>query len=89
MIRIIFASLALTMLIAATPGVAQTDVDEHGDTMNCRDEMARSEPAMNAMSDPTKRAAAAKEMGMAKEALRKNDETICMAHVYNAMNIIK
>jgi len=89
MIRTILAALVMTMLIAATPGVAQTSVDEHGDTMSCRDEMARSEPAMNAMNDPIKKAAAMKEIGMAEESLGKNDETICMAHVYNAMNIIK
>ncbi len=36
-----------------------------------------------------KKAAAMKEMGMAKDALGKNDETKCMRHVHNAMNIIK
>jgi hypothetical protein len=77
------------MLITAAPGVAQTDINKHGDTMNCRDEMARFEPTMNAMTDQTKKAAATKEMGMAEDALGKNDETICMAHVHNAMNIIK
>jgi hypothetical protein len=89
MIRIIFASVALTILIAATPGVAQTDINKHGDTMNCRDEMARFQPTMNSMTDQTKKAAATKEMGIAKDALGKNDETTCMAHMHNAMNMIK
>jgi hypothetical protein len=89
MIRTMLASLALTMLIAATPGLAQTDIDEHGHTMACKDEMARSEPTMNSMTDLTRKAGAKKEMGMAQDALGKHDETICMAHVHNAMNIIR
>ncbi|HEX4110892.1 MAG TPA: hypothetical protein VH020_00015 [Stellaceae bacterium] len=86
MIRITLVSLVVTMLIA-TPTWAQTGYG--GDTMNCKDEMARFAPKMNSMTDQTKKAAATKEMGIAKVSLGKHDEATCMTHVHKAMNMTK
>ena len=85
MIRMTVISLVVTMLIAATPTWAQTGYG--GDTMNCKDEMARFAPKMNSMTDQTKKAAATKELGIAKDSLGKHDEATCMAHVHKAMNM--
>ncbi|MBC7637287.1 MAG: hypothetical protein H7251_16990 [Acetobacteraceae bacterium] len=81
MIRMTIASLAVAVLFAAGPVSAQTS------TMTCKDAMAKNDMAMSSMTDATKRAAAMKQVDMAKDMMAKNDEAGCMMHMNNAMGM--
>lgn len=75
--RMMLASVAVTMLIAIAPVSAQTS----STTMTCKDQITKGDPMMMAMADGSKKTSAMKEMTMAKEMMAKNDEKACMMHM--------
>ena len=79
--RIVLASIAVSMLVAASPVSAQST-----STMTCKEQMAKGDSMMNSETDATKKAAAMKEMMMAKEMMAKNDEKGCMMHMQTFMH---
>jgi hypothetical protein len=75
-------------LLAAVPALAQTP----GAMMSkdCSEaSMKTARESMMKMTDATKKAAAMKEMGMAKDMMAKKDEKGCMMHMDKAMGMMK
>jgi len=79
--------LSLVAMSGATQAYAQSTQDRmpmrEGATeaMDCKSEMMKAEPMVNAMTDETQKMEAMKEMSMAKDMMAKNDEAGCMAHM--------
>jgi hypothetical protein len=82
-----FACAALAaMLLTAVPALAQTP----GAMMNCSEaSMKTANDSMMKMTDAPKKAAAMKEMDMAKDMMAKKDEKGCMAQMDKAMGMMK
>ena len=79
------ATLA-AMLLTVVPALAQTP----GAMMNCSEaSMKTANDSMMKMTDATKKAAAMKEMDMAKDMMAKKDEKGCMAQMDKAMGMMK
>jgi len=71
---------------SATPGTAA----EKGTMMDCSEAgMADANNSVMKMSDTTKKDAAMKEMGMAKEMMGKKDMAGCKMHMGKAMGMMK
>src|ERR1700722_17788142 len=81
MIRITLTAVAVSMLVAAAPVSAQQT------PTSCKDQIAKGEPKMNSLTDAAKKAAAMKEMTMAKEMMAKNDEKGCLSHMQAFMSV--
>lgn len=75
-------------LLAVVPALAQTPGAMTG--MNCSEaNMKTMNDSMMKMADDNKRAAAMKEMDMAKGMMAKNDEKGCMMQMEKAMGMMK
>ena len=83
------ACAALTaVLVSAVPALAQTPGTMKG--MDCSAaNMKAMDDSMMKMTDATKKAAAMKEMGMAKDMMAKKDDKGCMMHMDKAMGMMK
>ena len=76
-------------LFAALPATAQAP-PATVTTMDCSEaSMKTMQDSMMKMTDETKKAAAMKEMGMAKEMMAKKDEKGCMMQMDKAMGMMK
>ena len=89
-----FVCIALaTALLAAVPAVAQTPEMEPAaatKSMDCSDaSMKAAHESMMKITDATKKAAAMKEMDMAKEMMAKKDGKGCMMQMDKAMGMMK
>jgi hypothetical protein len=85
-------SLAYAALTAAlfvsVPALAQASGTMM--KMDCSEAtMTKTNADMMKMTDATKKAAAMKEMEMAKTSMAKKDEKGCMTHMENAMGMMK
>ena len=89
-----------TLLLAAVPAMAQTAATPApattpgapvaAPTMKCTEaEMKTMNDAMMKMADPAKKAAAMKEMDMAKDMMAKKDEPGCMMQMQKTMGMMK
>ena len=75
-------------LLTAVPALAQPSGAMT--SMNCSEAgMKTANDSMMKMTDATKKAAAMKEMGMAKDMMAKKDEKGCMMHMDKAMGMMK
>lgn len=83
---IVYAVFAIASIVAA-PAFAQTSGTMK---MDCSEaSMNKANADMMKMTDATKKAAAMKEMEMAKAMMAKKDEKGCMTHMENAMGMMK
>lgn len=83
--RTIAYAVFTAALFSAAPAFAQTS-----GAMNCSDaSMTKANADMMKMTDATKKAAAMKEMDMAKDMMAKKDEKGCMMHMEKAMGMMK
>jgi len=84
-----FAFAAVSALVlTAVPAVAQTAGGMAN--MNCSDaSMKTAHESMMKMTDATKKAAAMKEMDMAKDTMAKKDDAGCKMHMDKAMGMMK
>jgi hypothetical protein len=72
--RLIAASIAVAFIgVLATPAMA-----------NCSADIAKAEPQIMKVSDATKKAQAVKELGEAKDAVKKKNEKGCMDYLTTA-----
>jgi hypothetical protein len=72
--RLIAASMAVAFIgVLATPAMA-----------NCSADIAKAEPQIMKVSDATKKAQAVKELGEAKDAVKKKNEKGCMDYLTTA-----
>lgn len=72
--RLIAASMAVAFIgVLATPAMA-----------NCSADIAKAEPQIMKVSDATKKAQAVKELGEAKDAVKKKNEKECMDYLTTA-----
>jgi hypothetical protein len=89
---LVCAALAAALL-AAVPALAQTSDTQPADatkSMNCSEaSMKTAHESMMKMTDATKKAAAMKEMDMAKDMMAKKDEKGCMMQMDKAMGMMK
>ena len=77
-----------TALLAAVPALAQTPGPMG--SMNCSEaSMKTMHDSMMKMPDATKKAAAMKEMDMAKDMMAKKDEKGCMMQMEKASGMMK
>ncbi len=80
------ASLFAVSILAAAPASAQTGTMK----MDCSEAtMMKANADAMKMTDATKKAAAMKEMEMAKDMMAKKDEKGCMTHMEKAMGMMK
>jgi hypothetical protein len=89
---LVCATLAAA-LFAAVPALAQTSDTPPADatkSMNCSEaSMKAANDSMMNMTDAAKKAAAMKEMDMAKDMMAKKDEKGCMMQMDKAMGMMK
>jgi hypothetical protein len=72
--RLIAASMAVAFIgVLATPAMA-----------NCSADVTKAEPQIMKVSDATKKAQAVKQLGEAKDALKKKNEKECMDYLATA-----
>ncbi len=84
---LVYAILSAALL-AAVPALAQTAATTT--SMNCSDaSMKTANDSMMKMTDATKKAAAVKELDLAKDMMAKKDDTGCKMHMDKAMGMMK
>ena len=88
---VLLAAVPATAQTAATPAPATTPgAPVAAPAMKCTEaEMKTMSDNMMKMADPAKKAAAMKEMDMAKGMMAKNDEKGCMMQMDKAMGMMK
>ena len=88
MIHLLACAALSAALLTTVPTLAQTPAAMTG--MNCSEtNMKTANDSMMKMTDATKKAAAMKEMGVAKDMMAKKDEKGCMAQMDKAMGMMK
>ncbi len=86
--RLVTLAALSCVLLAAPSAFAQTAGAMP--QMNCSDAtMTKANADMMKMTDASKKAAAMKEMNMAKDMMAKKDEKGCMMHMGKAMGMMK
>ena len=82
-----YAALSAALLVAV-PALAQTPATTT--SMNCSDaSMKTANDSMMKMTDATKKAAAVKELDLAKDMMAKKDDKGCKMHMDKAMGMMK
>ncbi len=87
-IQLLACAALSSLLLSAVPALAQTAGAMM--SMDCSDANMKSmDESMTKMTDATKKAAAMKEMNMAKDMMAKKDDKGCKMHMDKAMGMMK
>ncbi len=92
MIRMTLAALGATLLLTASPVLAQTRSTATAavsGTMTCEQLMAATDPHISSMKPSANKKLALDEEGMAKDSMAQHDENACRMHMRKAEDLTR